>query len=75
MPDQGKPDLNLVHDLLKAATGTMPDGSPRLTVADLSRALSKRRVDSKRKNKNYTDSFFYNMFGSAKCVFLSSPFL
>jgi hypothetical protein len=68
VPDQGKPDLGLVHDLLKEATGTMPDGSPRLTIPDLSRALSKRRVASRRMNKDYTESFFHNMFGSSKCV-------
>jgi hypothetical protein len=70
-PDQGKPDLKLVHELLKEATGTMPDGSPRLTVSDLSRALSKRRVDARRTNKDYTESFFHNMFGSSKYVHAS----
>lgn len=64
--DQGKPDLKLVHDLLKEATGKMPDGSQRLTIPDLSRALSKRRLDAKRNNPNYSESFFHNMFGSAK---------
>lgn len=68
VPDQGKPDLKLVHDLLKEATGKMPDGSPRLTIPDLSRALSKRRVDARKKNKQYTESFFHNVFGSSKCV-------
>jgi hypothetical protein len=66
VPDQGKPDLKLVHDLLNEATEKMPDGSPRLTIPDLSRALSKRRVDAKRTNKDYTESFFHNTFGSAK---------
>jgi len=63
--DQGKPDLTLVHELLKEATGTMPDGSPRLTIPDLSRALSKRRVDARRTNKDYSESFFHNLFGSS----------
>jgi len=66
VPDQGKPDLGLVRDLLKEATGQMPDGSPRLTKADLSRALSKRRMDARRTNPQYSESFFHNMFGSAK---------
>lgn len=65
-PDQGKPDLNLVHELLKEATGKMPDGTPRLTKADLSRALSKRRADARKTNAKYSESFFHNMFGSAK---------
>lgn len=64
-PDQGKPDLKLVHDLLKEATGTMPDGSPRLTIPDLSRALSKRRIDARQSNKDYTESTFHNIFGSS----------
>jgi len=66
VPDQGKPDLQLVHDLLKEATGTMPDGSPLLTIPDLSRALSKRRVNARKTNKDYTESLFHNVFGSSK---------
>jgi len=65
VPDQGKPDLKLVADLLKEATGKMPDGTARLTKEDLSRALSKRRFDSKRTNKDYSESLFHNLFGSA----------
>jgi len=64
-PDQGKPDLELVHQLLQEATGTFPDGTPQLTKADLSRALSRRRVDARKSNKDYSESFFHNMFGSA----------
>lgn len=66
VPDQGAPDLKLVNALLNEATGKLPDGSPCLTIPDLSRALAKRRSESKNKNKNYTESFFHNMFGSAK---------
>ncbi|KAH6647005.1 Chloroperoxidase [Truncatella angustata] len=64
-PDQGRPDQQLVDDLLREATGTMPDGSPRLTKSDLSKALSKRRANARRTNKDYSESFFHNMFGSA----------
>jgi hypothetical protein len=70
VPDQGKPDLKLVHDFLKEASGTMPDGSPRMTVPDMSRALSKRRVDAKRTNKDYKEDLFHNMFGSSKYGYL-----
>lgn len=66
VPDQGKPDPTLVAELLGEATGTMEDGRPLLTIPDLSRALSKRRVDARKTNKHYTESFFHNMFGSAK---------
>jgi hypothetical protein len=71
--DQGKPDLKLVDDLLKEASGTMPDGSPRLTIPDLSRALSKRRLDARKTNKEYTENFFHNFFGSSKFVPLLIP--
>jgi hypothetical protein len=64
-PDQGKPDLKLVHDLLAEATG---ENGAKLTIPDLSRALSKRRVDSKATNPNFTESFFHNIFGSSKYV-------
>jgi hypothetical protein len=69
VPDQGKPDLELVDNLLKEATEKMPDGSPLMTIPDLSRALSKRRIDAKRTNQAYTESLFHNIFGSSKCVF------
>lgn len=66
VPDQGKPDLELVHALLSEASGKLPDGSKQLTIPDLSRALSKRRAEAKKSNKEYSESFFHNMFGSAK---------
>lgn len=65
-PDQGKPDLKLVEDLLKEATGTSDNGSKLLTIPDLSRALAKRRRDARKTNEAYTENFFHNMFGSAK---------
>jgi hypothetical protein len=45
-----------------------------LTILNLLRALLKKRVDAKKTNKDYTKSFFYNVFRSSKCV-LSSLFL
>ena len=73
VPDQGKPDLNLVHDLLNDATGKMPDGSPQLTAPDLSKALSKRRADARKTNSAYSETFFHNVFGSAKYVYSCRP--
>jgi hypothetical protein len=66
VPDQSKPDLELVGWFLKEATGTMPDGTPRLTIPDLSGALSKRRYDARKTNKEFSESFFHNFFGSSK---------
>lgn len=68
VPDQGKPDQQLVADLLKQASGKAEDGGAQMTTADMSRALSKRRADARKTNKAYTESFFHNMFGSAKYV-------
>jgi hypothetical protein len=61
--DQGKPDLALVEQLLAEATGA---GGKKLTKADLSRALARRRRDAKASNESYSESLFHNGFGSAK---------
>jgi hypothetical protein len=71
-PDQGTPDPQLVNDLLQDATGTESNGSPRLTIPDLSRALSKRRVDAKKTNKEYSESLVHNLFGASKYVLFSA---
>ncbi|KAN0092225.1 Cloroperoxidase [Hyaloscypha variabilis] len=65
VPDQGKPDQGLVDSLLKEATGHTADGKPLLTIPDLSRALSKRRIDARKTNQAYTESLFHNIFGSS----------
>jgi hypothetical protein len=72
VPDQGKPDQELVDALLADASGKDADGKPLLTIPDLSRALSKRRADARRTNKEYSESFFHNTFGSAKYVVLAT---
>jgi len=69
VPDQGKPDQQLVFQLLKTATGKGPDGNPQMTIPDLSRALSRRRADAMKSNRAYSESFFHNLFGSAKLVY------
>ena len=66
VPDQGKPDQELVQELLQQATGKAKDGSAQLTPADLSKALSKRRAEAKKTNPEYSETRFHNFFGSAK---------
>ena len=66
VPDQGKPDLKLVEELLTAATGKGPDGKRILTKDDLSKQLAKRRAEARAENPEYSESMFHNMFGSAK---------
>ncbi|KAL5401363.1 hypothetical protein PMIN06_011849 [Paraphaeosphaeria minitans] len=63
-PDQAKPDIQLVEQLLATATGGTPEARI-MTKQDLSAALTRRRVDSKRENASYTESLFHNGFGSA----------
>lgn len=68
VPDQGRPDLKLVAELLGGATGKGKDGSRLLTKKDLSQALAKRRSEARASNKSYSESFFHNGFGAAKYV-------
>ena len=75
VPDQGAPDLELVDQLLKGATGKTSDGAPLLTKKDLSLALSNRRLQAKKSNTAYSESTFHNMFGSAKYVPYQSDFV
>jgi len=64
-PDQAKPHLPFVNELLASATGKNPDGSAVLTAADLSRYSAKRRVDAKATNDQFSLSLFHKIFGSA----------
>ena len=66
VPDQGKPELELVDELLRGATGKLEDGSAQLTKNDLTVALAKRRLEARSSNESYSESFFHNFFGSAK---------
>ncbi|KAI0827440.1 Cloroperoxidase [Trametes gibbosa] len=60
-PHQGKIAAPLVRALLRSGSG--PGGN--LVRADLSRALGRRRLESKRLNPNYSQSFVHKMFGSS----------
>ena len=64
-PDQGKPDVQLVEELLACATGGTPEARI-MTKKDLSALLSRRRVESRKENAAYSESLFHNGFGSAK---------
>ncbi|KAL1593843.1 hypothetical protein SLS60_010576 [Paraconiothyrium brasiliense] len=64
-PNQSKPDIQLVEQLLASATGGTPEAR-LLTKKDLSAMLSRRRVESRRENEAYSEDRFHNGFGSAK---------
>jgi Peroxidase, family 2 len=65
-PDQSKPQSDLVQELLSSATGKDKDGTPKLTLEDLSRFSVKRRANSQASNPGYTASLFHRAFGSTK---------
>ncbi|OSC99744.1 Cloroperoxidase [Trametes coccinea BRFM310] len=59
-PVQGKIATALVEELLSSGTG--PGGD--LTADDISRQLGKRRIESKRRNPEYSLALFHKLFGS-----------
>lgn len=62
--DQSKPAPRLINALLESATG--PDGT--LTTGDVSRMLGRRRAESRRENRQYSQGFSHKLFGSTKYV-------
>ena len=64
-PDQSKPALDLIDDLLASATGKDENGRPMLTVADVSRFAMVRRIHSRKTNGQYTLGVFHKIFGSS----------
>ena len=68
VPDQGKPHLPFVNELLASVSGKDKDGNALLTPKDLSEYSAKRRVDARASNPNFSLSLFHRMFGSSKCV-------
>ncbi|KAJ7189505.1 putative chloroperoxidase [Mycena pura] len=73
-PDQGKPYLPFIHDLLASATGKDADGKPCLTPADISRFSSKRRAHSRQKNPKFALENKHKIFGSANASTLLAIF-
>ncbi|KAF9531052.1 heme-thiolate peroxidase [Crepidotus variabilis] len=65
VPDQSKPHLPFVKELLSLASGKDAEGNPLLTPKDLSEYSTKRRVDARLSNPNFTLSKFHKMFGSS----------
>ncbi|KAF7342959.1 putative sterigmatocystin biosynthesis peroxidase stcC [Mycena venus] len=73
-PDQGKPYLPFIEDLLASATGKDEDGNLMLTAADLSRYSSKRRAEARATNPDFTLDKFHKLFGSANSSTLLTIF-
>ncbi|KAJ6500945.1 Chloroperoxidase [Mycena sanguinolenta] len=73
-PDQGKPYLPYIDELLASATGKDKDGNLILTPEDLSRYSSKRRTEARATNPEFTLDNFHKMFGSANSSTLLTIF-
>ncbi|KAJ7119715.1 Chloroperoxidase [Mycena epipterygia] len=73
-PDQGKPYLPFINELLASATGKDKDGNLLLTAADLSRYSGKRRVDAKASNPDFTLDKKLKTFGSSNSSTLLTIF-
>jgi hypothetical protein len=63
---QAKPDIPFVDELLASATGKDSEGNPVLTLKDLAAYSSKRRVDARATNPEYTLNILHKLIGSAK---------
>ncbi|OCB87321.1 chloroperoxidase-like protein [Sanghuangporus baumii] len=69
-PDQSKPALDLIEDLLAAATG--PNNT--LTPHDLSVISTRRRREARANNSSFTLSTFHKLFGSSNSSTLLTIF-
>src|SRR6266446_1473973 len=68
VPDQSKPHLPFIRDLLISASERDKGGSALLRRKDISRFLTKRRVDSRVTNPDFSLDIFHKLIGDLKCV-------
>ncbi|KAF8888796.1 Chloroperoxidase [Infundibulicybe gibba] len=73
-PNQGKPHVPFIRELLDSASGKDKDGNVLLTAADLSAYSAKRRVYAKATNPEFSLSLFHKMFGSSNSSTLLTIF-
>jgi len=74
VPNQGKPHIPFVEELLASATGKDKEENPLLTLKDLAAYSSKRRVDARASNPEYCLSLFHKLFGSSNSATLLTVF-
>jgi len=67
VPSQAKPHLPFVKELLASASGRDKFGAA-LRRRDISVYTTKRRVDSRAANPDYSLDLFHKLIGSLKCV-------
>ncbi|KAJ3827893.1 Chloroperoxidase [Lentinula raphanica] len=71
-PDQGKPHVPFIEELLGSASGkdSKAEGSVLLTSDDLARYSAKRRTEAKARNPEFSLSKFHKTFGSSNSATL-----
>lgn len=68
VPSQAKPHVPFIKELLALASGKDEDGNALLTHKDISEYSSKRRVDARATNPNFSLSLTHKLVGSSKYV-------
>jgi len=74
VPDQGKPHLPFVNELLELASGKDKDDNILLTLKDVSEYSAKRRVDARAANPDFSLKLFHKIFGSTNSSTLLTVF-
>ncbi|KAJ7049351.1 Chloroperoxidase [Mycena amicta] len=75
-PDQDKPYLPFINELLASASGTDSAGTSNslLTLSDLQRYSAKRRVEARAKNPDFSLAKAHKVFGSGNSSTLRTVF-
>ncbi|KAJ7049206.1 Chloroperoxidase [Mycena amicta] len=73
-PDQDKPYLPFINDLLDSASGKDSTDTNILTLSDLQRYSARRRVDARAKNPDFSLEKTHKVFGSANSSTLITIF-
>lgn len=74
-PDQSKPHVGYITELLSSASGKDKEtGETILTSKDVSKFSSKRRADAREYNKEFSLDFLHKMFGSINASTMLSIF-
>ncbi|KAJ7049348.1 Chloroperoxidase [Mycena amicta] len=73
-PDQDKPYLPFINELLDSASGKDSTDTNILTLSDLQRYSAKRRVDARARNPDFSLAKTHKVFGSANSSTLITIF-
>ncbi|TFK28336.1 Cloroperoxidase [Coprinopsis marcescibilis] len=74
VPDQSKPHAPFIRELLDSASGKDNDGNRLLTIEDLTKYSTKRRVEARETNPDFTLAKVHKTFGSSNSSTLLTIF-